>query len=466
MTERIEILVHTGAPCSVRDDKRYRQQAKSFLAAFSTTQNPTSLDQHREVKEKRPNDYGRPATAPRPANAAWTSPSVSKVQHDGHHELSQSHAGETRSVVSSSSVPIKPASVKVARTPFLCQAKSEPAGRAVPPQPISQRPQSSSEEMKKSVVPNSQPFSRQTDREQSKPEQPNIIVQPSPNEKSKIAFSQLHANLASTRAYAHSSPSLPPPLDDRNLQTLRVLYTSQHPRTDRTSTGTNEAINIPPTLTRREVCPLASGLSIRHQELPITCSHHIRLRSVATSSSRESRSSSRRLAPPSLLRATSSSSFVSSNSSNSDSPQYWTVESPPSPTSSARFVTHLAPSLRKLAENHSLASCYRPLFILREPGPSERGHWTFKIQIPTWSANATERFWRLLTDFVRSGRAPPMTRVDAVSVRSDKQRVRLYCWGETLKEMWLMVFALSGRRIRGAKSRWVGADGSVAIQME
>lgn len=156
------------------------------------------------------------------------------------------------------------------------------------------------------------------------------------------------------------------------------------------------------------------------------------------------------------------------------------ILAPPPKPSSKPFKTHLTPSLAILATKLPLLRFYthlqstpplRPLSIL------ERGHWTF----PTTSFSPTgwDTFWEYLKDFIGAGRASwgvwcvVETGRDLDSKKrhgyngDDRCKVcKVYCWGEIVPEIWLLLFMASHRQIKGCGAAWIDAGGEIIVQMK
>lgn len=73
------------------------------------------------------------------------------------------------------------------------------------------------------------------------------------------------------------------------------------------------------------------------------------------------------------------------------------------PTSLATYSTHVTPALRRLAQNSTLASCYRPLSVTRQIEPLERGHWL--IPCDNLPHDVEEGFWSTVQSVVGNGSA-------------------------------------------------------------
>lgn len=156
------------------------------------------------------------------------------------------------------------------------------------------------------------------------------------------------------------------------------------------------------------------------------------------------------------------------------------ILAPPPKPSSKPFKTHLTPSLAILATKLPLLRFYthlqstpplRPLRVL------ERGHWTF----PTTSFSPTgwNAFWEYLKDFIGAGRASwgvwcvVETCPDLDSKKRDGHNgddrckvCKVYCWGEIVPEIWLLLFMASHRQIKGCGAAWIDSGGEIIVQMK
>ena len=134
---------------------------------------------------------------------------------------------------------------------------------------------------------------------------------------------------------------------------------------------------------------------------------------------------------------------------------------PPAPQPSLQiFKTHVTESLRYLGENNNLVQCYKPVFVSRDLRQSERGYWTFDIK--PWPAQLRLDFFQFLAKMIEPGRVGWgvwCTR-DPTSLE-----VRIYCWGEIARHVYLMLYVASKSKVRKLGLNWVDADGEVVVQM-
>jgi hypothetical protein len=134
---------------------------------------------------------------------------------------------------------------------------------------------------------------------------------------------------------------------------------------------------------------------------------------------------------------------------------------PPAPQPSLqRFETHVTESLRYLGENKNLAQCFKPVFVSRDLRQSERGYWTFDIT--PWPAQLRLDFFQFLAKMIEPGRVGWgvwCTRELAAL------EVRVYCWGEVARHVYLMLYVASKSKVRKLGLKWIDADGEVVVQM-
>ncbi|KAK1064597.1 hypothetical protein LTR74_008599 [Friedmanniomyces endolithicus] len=148
---------------------------------------------------------------------------------------------------------------------------------------------------------------------------------------------------------------------------------------------------------------------------------------------------------------------------------------PPEPTVSLdSFVTHITPALAWLAGEHSVVKdCYHPVSVSRTVRPLERGYWL--VNTSTWMQEVQHRFWKFLESQVGSGdagwgvwclREPDQSGSSLLGKRQDGLGpVKVFCWGEIAKHIYLMLYVASNSRVRKAGLQWVDAEERVVVQM-
>ncbi|KAI9874829.1 MAG: hypothetical protein M1830_000915 [Pleopsidium flavum] len=170
-------------------------------------------------------------------------------------------------------------------------------------------------------------------------------------------------------------------------------------------------------------------------------------------------------------------------------PHIQTIHPPPPHTTSLPFKTHITRSLALLAQE--LTNRYRPLSATRPLRTLERGYWA--VDCSHFDSVLRVRMWKFLTDFVGAGRAgwgvwcewcaepTPSSRSQstydskagiAEAIRKDNKNreeqrdtLKVYCWGEVVAHIYMVLFVASERMIKGTGARWVDGGGEVVVRM-
>ena len=71
-------------------------------------------------------------------------------------------------------------------------------------------------------------------------------------------------------------------------------------------------------------------------------------------------------------------------------------------------------------------------------------------------------------DFVGGGRAGFGVRCfREMDEEGDGEEVaKIYCWGEVVREVWLLLFLASNRKVLGAGATWIDAAGEAVVVMQ
>jgi len=137
---------------------------------------------------------------------------------------------------------------------------------------------------------------------------------------------------------------------------------------------------------------------------------------------------------------------------------------PPEPEVSLDpFVTHVTKDLLWLTEN--VRAVFEPVSTLRALRPSERGYWL--LDPSHWPVQLQLDFWRFLEKMIGNGNAgwgvwcirEPNTSSPSLGV------VQVYCWGEVVKHVYLMLYVASKSKVRKLGLQWVDSAEEVVVQM-
>lgn len=150
---------------------------------------------------------------------------------------------------------------------------------------------------------------------------------------------------------------------------------------------------------------------------------------------------------------------------------------PPEPVTSAnKFKTHLTPGLSALSSNAATSDRYQPVSIARELCPQERGYWLLDSSI--WSLETQVIFWEFMERAIGSGSlgwGVWCTRENDSQKKSQTEGegkmhalgpLRVYCWGQVVREVWLLLYVASRSQARKVGMSWIDAEGKVVVQMK
>lgn len=105
---------------------------------------------------------------------------------------------------------------------------------------------------------------------------------------------------------------------------------------------------------------------------------------------------------------------------------------------------------------------FRPRKVHRNLEHDERGFW--RIDCTRWSSHAQCDFWLLLCEHVCSGRVGWATTLHReAGTNRDLGLVRLYCWGEVVEHMWLLLWLCSKGKASELDAKWIDANGIAVI---
>lgn len=152
---------------------------------------------------------------------------------------------------------------------------------------------------------------------------------------------------------------------------------------------------------------------------------------------------------------------------------------PPRPRpSAAQFTTHLTPPLQWLSTRLTLAKHYKVSFQARSLDKLERGHWY--VQSQSWDEALKAKFRHYLTAYISKGRAGwgvwysreyKSNDLDTGSSKENKdpqamiEIVKVYCWGEVVREIWLLLWLASAGRVMKTRARWIDAQSETVLEM-
>lgn len=143
-----------------------------------------------------------------------------------------------------------------------------------------------------------------------------------------------------------------------------------------------------------------------------------------------------------------------------------TIRPPEPQVLTKHFTSHVTEALRFLTEQSVVKDHYMPVSVARDLRPLERGYWL--VDASSWVPQQQLDFWQYLEQTVGSGNAGWgiwCCREQKNDDVLDFGVVKVFCWGETVKHVYLMLYVASKSKIRKLGVQWVDAAEEVIVQM-
>ncbi|KAI9792893.1 MAG: hypothetical protein M1835_007572 [Candelina submexicana] len=463
LRKEVEILIHTSAPSGVKDDSRYRKQAAAYLDF--DPQNVISVFSGQQHSPARPirltKTEGCKATQVKEASPCHRDP-----PHQPTREETPDHQYDGPEATSTFSESVSPHlttslshSDEHAPPLLINRTKRPSAGLSIPPSSVKSTPHRE-EEARRQASCRSEPqrtsidlsgchleleepsirFEPRTCDDDAWRTPPSVITNFQPSAK---LSSYKESLLPSAKRLSQRSRPRSRPYKRRQLQQaeLKATFTIDG---DRGEEGRDREQETPSPLL---VAPTSvndySATSLPHEQAPIT--------------------------RPLGLRTHQASE----------------IYPPPPPTTvisfSNGYPSQITPTLAMLASIIDLSKRFQPLHSTRPLQPLERGYWL--IDTSSWSTHLQDNFWAFLQDLISDGRAgwgvwctkagdgkdgstgDEEGRCSAGRRVKECNVIRVYCWGEVVGHVYLVIFLASNRKIKGTGARWIGSGGDVVVQM-
>ena len=415
MTDSIEILVHTAAPSKAKDDERYRRQAQSFLSAFSGE--PSSHAGLRRTMLAGEDDVVSDSGNVDLPSVSHVSQSMYEKPPSSANEPSQRSASQrSQHGISSESIQLPP----------LHTTNRHDSNKGL--RPVA------------NVKVVRTPFFEKYRRESGL----TTILETEPRRRSSAPSSQE----ALTSVVPNSQPSDPALRHRGAIRKAGPLVQDQ---------------SDSPSFKRRRLNTFVPETRFQAEAPPALKSYDAA--KVIPSSQQTATLPSSPLPPgrPSPPIPPTSSFQPPSSPPHSTTTNIRTIHPPLPPTDTSLLDSQMTKPLR-LAAGQVLGH-YQPIAQTRPTHPLERGYWSLRVGGDNWSAADIAKFWEFVSQFVREGRAGWGTWAE-VEDWGHEERLKLWCWGEVVKEVWLMLFVGSARKVKGRDGMWIDAEGETVIAME
>ena len=149
----------------------------------------------------------------------------------------------------------------------------------------------------------------------------------------------------------------------------------------------------------------------------------------------------------------------------------------PAPVSEEVSTTFLTVQLANLAAEIGYAR-FRPVLQSREIRKHERGYWGIDVHDGEggWDDRAREKTWEFLREYIGRGKAGwgvwcvrdgegGEDGRKPLKAGSEGEQWRIYCWGEIVSEVYLLLYLASSRRVRSAGACWFDGGGECVVTM-
>ncbi|KFY42867.1 hypothetical protein V495_04301 [Pseudogymnoascus sp. VKM F-4514 (FW-929)] len=270
------------------------------------------------------------------------------------------------------------------------------------------------------------------------------------------------------RAGEYSSSSLPRPLP-LGQYSLQVRRTPP-PDSPHRSPKKRNFISLPSPTPARKYTRLPSDLSHVSDTPPVPLGHAIR------QTYQDPPIATKPVLPPSSVVPSQNKLLRKRRASRL--PRSLTIYPLPAPTSTEVTTTFLTVQLANLASEIGYAR-FRPVLQTREIRKQERGYWG--IDIPDgeggWDDRTVEKTWEFLHEYIGRGKAgwgvwcvrdggnAGEGREGGRQIQKMGKQWRIYCWGEIVSEVYLLLYLASSRRIRSAGACWFDGGGDCVVTM-
>lgn len=137
------------------------------------------------------------------------------------------------------------------------------------------------------------------------------------------------------------------------------------------------------------------------------------------------------------------------------------------------FTSHITDALKYLAEISEAKDSYQPVLMARPLRSLERGYWL--IECSSWEPQPQIDFWLFLEKTVGNGNAGWgiwCTRAETEKKAGHDAHamaslgvVKVFCWGEVVKHIYLLLYVASKSRVRKLGLQWIDAEEKLVVQM-
>lgn len=518
----VELLVHISAPCSHADDSRYRKQARELLAFLEKSPEATerSISPPSEPRESI-------TDSTQELSGSDSNVEHDKPATDIDTRLyTPFHAPPAKQAMNRDSLSAAAALVQIEMTPALSRKRTPLHRWLTAPAIVKETPSGIPHGRDRvaefhtppGTVPDSQPSHASLKRafledlsSLNSFQEDNVLVEPPPKRARTEPPSPMQRTSGLHALRPQSSPS-PAKRGQDNTDHHSVLngrtpdpqpqtpasspYQQSQSTTDLYGVSNKSSPHVQPQINlgvpifedeeipRLETGPQQAPQSSLPHPHPLQSSQSSPNRQPPSSSDNHNSDSPTKQSSPSSTNRLTLAAARQAHLLRNLPPSARLASAPRPSTSDETYTTHLTPTLSMVrARFQPLSRYYAPISQSRPVRALERGYWSFTVPC-SWTSIFLTTFWTRLQTHIQRGKAGFGTRAERIldgqeqgtsQGREDAFRAedvglekwRVWCWGEVLVEVWLLLYIDSNRAIRGAKDvSWRdAADGQVVVQM-
>lgn len=442
----MELLAHIGAPTSKKDDDRYKEQFLSYLEFEPVRVKCCSEDARGDtsqaplVPRTSPSAYAQAQRDPREPKTAWKSPFQRLEDVRIYRNLSS---------------PVNGSAKRVRLTPeFSIGNESYHSISTIP---------SSQESSAVSRITATEPI--------------KVVKTPSPAAPSSLLPNYYSVSESSSSCIQHSAldkgatagrDPCPGTCPNGGENDLRNGVSSLEPRAKKQTLDMGSQVviidhgmllNVQPTHVRPPV-PESDSFERRHVSAsPLRAPTNNRFRTETVSAKPLPNS------PATVTEPTSSQLQELSSLPRQ-------IRGPPPEVDSLDWnahKSHVTKDLLNLEPIIEPAKRYKPLSQSRKLDAWERGYWY--IDTNSWPVGTQLNFWNMLEKTIKRGSAGYATWSEMSGKRAPDGslvglgEVKLWCWGDEVMHMYLLLYTTSLRKIAKVGAQWKSWNGEVIVQM-
>ncbi len=135
------------------------------------------------------------------------------------------------------------------------------------------------------------------------------------------------------------------------------------------------------------------------------------------------------------------------------------------PVGNGPLTSFITPTLQSMMQTPELAGRYRPLYFTRPLIPAERGYWC--METDEWPLDAQDDFWRFMERLISQSELGWHVWIirEPRGGQNGLGLVKVFCWGEVVQHVYLVLYLASHRWTKKAGCTWVDGTDQIVIRI-